>query len=142
MNPKTFCLKSGMSTKEFIAAAQQTCPCYSKVAHCLASNPQKYGVQLWSGLARQFQRRLEKRKLPARLYLRLSERDRSRLTAACRKLSYNTMQETLSYIVTRFLDEIDEATAPAATGTAANKNKPVFSVQEGDGNVNIRYSWN
>lgn len=122
MNPKIYCLKNGIATKDFIAQMRQKFPGYTKAAHCMASNPEKYGVVLSAPAARYASGKKEKRSLPCRVSFRCSALIMERLTRCREILGFKTYQETMSFVVTWFLNEMEKAAPTGGTVEAADTN--------------------
>lgn len=122
MNPKIYCIKNGVSSAEFIRRMQTKFPKYSKAAHCMASNPARYGVALTPAASRHVTGRKENRSLPCRVSFRCSPLTLERLTRCRELLGFGTYQETMLFIVTWFLREMEKAAPTGGTVEAADTN--------------------
>ena len=135
MNPKAYCIQHGIATVDFIKKAQTVAPKYSKVTHCMASDP-KYGVMLRPSVANHIKGKTERRKNPCRLSFRCAESLLTRFTEARETLGFDTNQQALLFMVNWFLSEMEKAAPGAGTPETAKENNPTDTISDRGGNVN------
>lgn len=122
MNPKIYCIKTGEKSTEVIARLREKFPKFSKAAFSLASRPWETGLMLTPSASRCMTGKKENRSLPCRVSFRCSPLTMERLTRCRELLGFDTYQETMLFIVTWFLREMEKAAPTGGTVEAAETN--------------------
>lgn len=135
MNPKSYCIQHGVATADFIKKAQAVAPKYSKVTHCMASDP-KCGVMLRPEVANHITGKPERRKNPCRLSFRCAEGLLHRFSEAREALGFETNQQALLFMVNWFLSEMEKAAPGAGTPETAKAKNLTNTITDRGGNVN------
>lgn len=112
MNPKAYCITHGMTTAQFVDAAREVAPKYSKVTHCMASDP-AYGVVLRSDVARHIRGKDEHRAKPCKFTFRLKTCDSDEFNSA-RAIMGHSIQDATEYAVRLYIAAAKERAATSA----------------------------
>lgn len=115
LDVKAFRESRGVTAKQCADAVREQYPGYDKHLHSKVEHPEKYGIRLVLGAEQALEdaftvtfpepRKKDNRRLKARISCRMTETKFERLQRAFRQDGYATMQEGVSHLIDRFLED-------------------------------------
>lgn len=115
LDVKAFRESRGATAKQCADVVREQYPGYDKHLHSKVEHPEKYGIRLVLGAEQALEdafaatfpepRKRDNRRLKARISCRMTETKFERLQRAFRQDGYATMQEGVSHLIDRFLED-------------------------------------